>query len=294
MPYTLHKDHTTVNFNYGNNGRDYIVIHYTGNETDTAKANANYFRSANRDASAHYFVDDTTVYEVVAPENTAWSVGVNFGYNNLFGKCNNWNSISIEMCSNNGRVTETTVNNTISLTKELMKKYNIPASRVVRHFDVCSKSCPGWLGWIGSNDYLWKNFKSRLSDIKVVTKKKLSMYSNAYNDPVGKSSKVVAVIPKGTTVKWLYDDNTGWSYIEYNGKKGYCVNSRLKKSGLSKYPKKTVAKGTEYKRVVGSTIKYTKKLKGNTKFTLLNYIEKGKYQGYYYCTRIGRYYYIKF
>lgn len=62
MSYTLIKDHTRVNYSSGNSGRKYIVIHYTGNTTDTAKANANYFRSVNRGASAHYFVDATTVY----------------------------------------------------------------------------------------------------------------------------------------------------------------------------------------------------------------------------------------
>lgn len=57
MSYTLVKNLTTVNYTKGNSGRKYIVIHYTGNETDTAKANSSYFKSINRGASAHYFVD---------------------------------------------------------------------------------------------------------------------------------------------------------------------------------------------------------------------------------------------
>ena len=45
--------------NYDNNKREikYIVVHYTGNKGDTAAANTRYFRTMNRNASAHYFVD---------------------------------------------------------------------------------------------------------------------------------------------------------------------------------------------------------------------------------------------
>ena len=163
MAYTLIKNHTTVNYSRGNSGRKYIVIHYTGNQTDTAKANANYFKSVNRGASAHYFVDATTVYEVVDPSNTAWAVGRNFGSNNLFGKCTNYNSISIEMCSTGGKISDATFANTVELTKSLMKKYSIPASNVVRHYDVCTKNCPGWSGWLPNNPTLWNKFKSQIS-----------------------------------------------------------------------------------------------------------------------------------
>ena len=42
MGYNYAIDHTRVNYTIGNSGRLYIVLHYTGNNTDTAKANANY------------------------------------------------------------------------------------------------------------------------------------------------------------------------------------------------------------------------------------------------------------
>ena len=172
MSYTLVKNLTTVNYTKGNSGRKYIVIHYTGNETDTAKANSNYFKSINRGASAHYFVDKTTVYQVVDDNNMAWAVGRNYGSNNLFGKVTNANSISIEMCSTNGKIANETYKNTVELTKKLMKKYNIPASNVVRHYDVCSKKCPGWDGW-GTNGKaatIWNKFKK---DIVATETKKI-------------------------------------------------------------------------------------------------------------------------
>ncbi|HJB34481.1 MAG TPA: N-acetylmuramoyl-L-alanine amidase [Candidatus Blautia merdipullorum] len=85
-----------TNYSSGNSGRLYIVIHYTGNESDSAAGNANYFKNKNRGASAYLFVDKSNVYEVVSLNNTAWAVGVNYG-GNLFGICTNRNSISIEL-----------------------------------------------------------------------------------------------------------------------------------------------------------------------------------------------------
>ena len=161
MSYKLVKNLTTINYTKGNKGRKYIVIHYTGNKTDTAAANANYFKSVNRGASAHYFVDRTQVVQVVDDANTAWAVGKNYGSNNMFGTVTNSNSISIEMCSTGGKIADETYDNTVALTKSLMKKYNIPASRVVRHWDVCSKVCPGWSGWgaNGKDASIWNQFK---------------------------------------------------------------------------------------------------------------------------------------
>lgn len=153
------------------NGRtiSYIVIHYTGNQTDTAAGNANYFYTGYRGASAHYFVDKTSIYQVVEDKDKAWAVGVNYGTNNLFNYCTNSNSISIEMCSDQGRIADATFKNTVDLTKELMKKYHIPAERVVRHYDVCTKRCPGWPGWVPNDEHLWNTFKGYLATPAVTT-----------------------------------------------------------------------------------------------------------------------------
>ena len=165
MSYLLMQNLTTVNFTKGKNRTiKYIVIHYTGNTTDTAKNNANYFKSVNRGASAHYFVDDSTVYQCVKDEDVAWAVGRNYGTNNLFGTVTNQNSISIEMCSTNGKISNKTFDNTVALTKSLMNKYKISINNVYRHFDVCSKRCPGWSGWgTGTGDgSIWLAFKAAL------------------------------------------------------------------------------------------------------------------------------------
>ena len=140
----------------------YIVLHYTGNQTDTAKANANYFATGDRGASAHYFVDSSSIWQSVEDTDAAWHVGKNYGSNNLFGKCTNKNSIGIEMCSSKGIITSNTVANAVALTRYLMALYGIKADHVVRHYDVCSKRCPGWTGWLPPDESIWKAFKAQL------------------------------------------------------------------------------------------------------------------------------------
>ena len=62
------------------------------------------------------------------------------------------------MCDSvkNGTVfpTQKTINNAIELTQHLMVKYNIPAHRVIRHYDVNGKLCPAY--WV--NDASWKSY----------------------------------------------------------------------------------------------------------------------------------------
>jgi N-acetylmuramoyl-L-alanine amidase CwlA len=293
MGYTLKKLHTKVNFNTGNSGRKYIVIHYTGNNTDTASANANYFYNVNRDASAHYFVDDSNVYEVVAPDNTAWSVGVNYGSNNLFGKCTNSNSLNIEMCSTNGKITQATFDNTVALTKSLMTKYNIPVSNVVRHYDVCSKSCPGWSGWIGKDTSIWDNFKKSLTAVKLTAKSNFAVYNKQFKDSVGGASKVVITGTKGNTVTLVKDCGNGMSKVKYGNTTGYVFNSNFKPK-QSTYKTVTLPKGTKLKRVnAKDTTKFeaTVTLKVPRKFYITSIITSGTYKGYKVLKRNGKVYY---
>lgn len=233
MSYAFVKNLTTVNRNISS-GREikYIVIHYTGNKNDTAKANSDYFKSVNRGASAHYFVDTTSVYQVVEDKDIAWSVGKNYGSNNLFGIVNNKNSISIEMCSNDGKISDATFANVVELTKKLMATYNIPINNVVRHFDVCSKRCPGWDGWLPGNESIWNKFKSSLVNNTYRIRKtwtdassQIGAYSNLNNAIAAcKDGYVVfdnngnVVYTKGTTSTSQSTSTTSTQSVPFNVK----------------------------------------------------------------------------
>lgn len=230
MAYKLIQNLTKVNYTRGNNGRKYIVIHYTGNRTDTAIANSNYFKNTNRGASAHYFVDAENVVQVVSDSDTSWAVGRNYGSNNLFGRCTNSNSISIEMCSTYGKISDGTYRNTVELTKTLMKKYNIDAAHVVRHWDVCSKSCPGWTGWgaNGCDASIWNQFKKDIvsansrkgvGTVRKLTPGKAFLYCDA---PIYKRDWKTVIINghKGDEVT-IMDSGTGGVKVKYNDTIGY-------------------------------------------------------------------------
>ena len=156
----------------------YIVIHYTANDGDTAISNAKYFANGSRGASAHYFVDSKNIVQSVKDDYVAWAVGGNkyddttkTGGGKFYGKCNNNNSLSIEICDDikNNAIypTDSTINNIIELVRTLMKKYNISINNVIRHFDVTGKKCPMY--WCGDSqkNAKWQDFKSRLEE-KVV------------------------------------------------------------------------------------------------------------------------------
>ena len=145
----------------------YLVFHYTGNKTDTAKANANYFHNNYVGASAHYFVDANGVIQSVPDNYVAWSVGSHglldqgspYAGNGhkYWGRCTNSNSISIEMCCTNGKHSAATLANAYALGKVLAKKYNIDDAHIIRHFDVNGKLCP--IYFVTHEDE-WKQFKS--------------------------------------------------------------------------------------------------------------------------------------
>lgn len=190
------------NYNhYNGNNIKFIVLHYVG-ATGTAKNNADYFCGGDRSASAHYFVDDNSIYQVVEDFNGSWAVG------NTRTEVNNKNSINIEMCCPNPQllISEKTEQNTIELVQYLMKKYNVPISNIRTHYEVSgnTKICPNWSA---NNWQRWTNFKNKLvqnttsnvsnsvvSNVKVGDKVKVN--STATNYATGQA---IASFVKGNT-----------------------------------------------------------------------------------------------
>lgn len=143
----------------GKVGIRYIVIHDTGNANKGAGALAhrNYVENNARGASAHYFVDDKVIVQYVGDSFAAHAVGDGHGRYGI----TNQNSLSIEMCINSDGNYNKTYKNIVELTKNLMKKFNVPIERVVRHYDASRKNCPGHMS--KNNWKAWWQFKE---DIK--------------------------------------------------------------------------------------------------------------------------------
>lgn len=155
----IQRNLTNVNFNFRNTIPRWIVIHNTANGTSregTAYNNTVYFKDVNRNASAHYFVDDgDTVWQCVRDTDTAWHVGEAASRNG----CYNTNSIGIEVCETaDGWFTDKEVDTLRELVGSLMQLYGIPAERVCRHHDVTGKNCP----WYYTDDERWAELKARI------------------------------------------------------------------------------------------------------------------------------------
>lgn len=170
---------------YSNRPLDYIVIHYTAgttSRTGVAYNTAVMFSNPSIYASADFIVDDTTAvqFNPDIKNRYCWHCGDAKNYNkggSYYGACQNYNSIGIEVCSsnktgqmtaandNNYYFTEAVINKAAELAKYLMQTYNIPADRVIRHYDVTGKYCPGIKGWNEDSGDVsaWKAFKARLT-----------------------------------------------------------------------------------------------------------------------------------
>ena len=163
----------------------YLVIHFTaGSSSKPGRAKSAKHTFETSQASADFCVDDRDIVQFNPDPYKYYCLAVGKSKTDI----TNSNSISIEICSNikTGRsvkyantdgwyFTKETLENAKKLAKYLMKKYNIPKNRVVRHFDVNSKNCPGIIGWntgslyddngkkIGqNNESEWLKFKDSL------------------------------------------------------------------------------------------------------------------------------------
>jgi len=145
---------TKINFTDKNNAAriKYIVIHYFGG-LSTAENLAAYWAREYAGASAHYVVGhEGEIFQIVEDDDVAWHCGTSGKYKHP--ACRNSNSIGIEMAvkkKDTGTLRATdkdwyftpeTVAAAVELTRQLMKKYNVPAENVIRHYDVTGKICP--------------------------------------------------------------------------------------------------------------------------------------------------------
>lgn len=172
----------------------YIAVHYTAGRTSRTGSAIN-TRSVflTRRASADFVVDDGGIVQINPDLQNyyCWSVGDKknpySGGGSLYGKATNRNTISIEICSNlksgysalyanhdGWYFTEASLDNALKLIRHLMKRFGIPKSNVVRHYDVSGKLCPGVVGW--NDSYKYENNGKQLS-VKSDSSKWLAFWS---------------------------------------------------------------------------------------------------------------------
>lgn len=170
MAYTINNQYVVSECCYNTKPNvKYIVIHYTGNSSDSAVANAKYFYNNQNSVqgSAHFFVDSgSAVFRSVPEYFCAWHVGDG---NGRFG-ISNGNSLGIEMAtSGNFNVSSATENVAAQLAADLLKKYGLGINSLKRHYDASRKDCPR--GWNNASAYAsqmggearWNAFKNKVN-----------------------------------------------------------------------------------------------------------------------------------
>lgn len=192
---------------------DYLVIHFTANNGDTAKNNADYFARENISTSAHYFVDENEVWQSVRDADIAWHCGTKGTYFHPY--CRNANSIGIELCSRmqDGKYyfRSGTVDQAVQLVRTLMARYGIAPDHVVRHYDVTHKNCPAPFV---ENAAAWQDFKRRLTgevddmtadEVKQLIEQSKTVYTTAEAVPDWGRATVDKLVRKG----WLQGEEKG-------------------------------------------------------------------------------------
>ncbi len=200
----------------------YIVLHFTAGVTSRSGAAANtadWFKNPTSGGSADFIVDDVNIvqYNPDIRNRYCWAVGGkkyagSLG-GSLYGVVTNRNSISVEICSTSrtGKVvdandpawyfTDAVLDRAVELVRYLMKEYGIDADRVVRHYDVSGKWCPGIKGWNkeSGNEEAWRSFKARLT---------VSTAQTVAASPVAKYSDI---------------EKTVWDFLKGKGLSNYAV-----------------------------------------------------------------------
>lgn len=244
-----------------NRAIDYIVIHYTAGSTSragTAKNNAVMFSDPARYASADFIVDDETIvqYNPDIKNRFCWHCGDNKNIYSMggkfYGKCTNANSIGIEICSTNPNwtasdqanskkwsFTEKAVAKAVELTKYLMQTYNIPADRVIRHYDVSGKLCPGIIGWNEDSKDIsqWKEFKAKLTNsTNTKTDDVIYRVRKSAND----AKSQIGAYRSLNSAKALADKNSGYSVYDTNGKLKYTPTKQTAKKTVTELAKEVI------------------------------------------------------
>ena len=171
MGFAIERRHGTHNRQTRTEAVRYVVVHYTGSGTSapgSAADNCAYFAGGNRNASAHYFVDDGTICEYADPSAYAtWHCGDGGGRYGI----TNANSVGIEVCQN-GDVpyTGAEVERLTWLVGQLMGRFGVPPERVVRHYDASRKACPYYYTPYGSGgDAAWAALHATITGGDIVT-----------------------------------------------------------------------------------------------------------------------------
>lgn len=169
------------------NKKKWLVVHQTGNTTKGAGAKAHadlQSRGNSRNAGWHWQVDDQVAIQSIPHEKSAYHAGSYTG---------NTESIGVEHTVNVDADYKKVLQNGAELVADIMKKENIPLSRVVQHSYWSGKNCPSQLR-AGKDGISWVAYKKMVQE---------AFNGNKPIVPSG-NSKPGKTVYKGSIVDYLH------------------------------------------------------------------------------------------
>ena len=121
-------------------------------------------------------------------------------------------------------ITKKAFQNTVAVCKQIMKRFNIPAERVLQHYDVCAKNCPSAIRAKGD----WNRFKQLIgAETTAVTVDKYYRTRKTWED--SKSQIGAYKILENAKKEW----KEGYTIYDWNGKAVYPENQTKQKADLT-------------------------------------------------------------
>ena len=204
-----------------------VVCHWTANENEGADdvAHRRYFGgnaiSAHSYASAHYFVDQDSIIQIVPDDELAYHVGAMSYHTRALGSYPNEWTIGVETCVNvKGAGFKKALDQSAQLCAKLLKDHGLTVSSLYRHYDVTGKDCPRYFvnntsakayGLGDSASKAWQDFKALVAsymepkkEVKPVKKpaaKKQKFVEVIYKTPIAVRDKADFDAPTVETIK---------------------------------------------------------------------------------------------
>ncbi|EJV41747.1 peptidoglycan recognition protein family protein [Bacillus toyonensis] len=149
-----------------------ITFHETDNDAPAINERNNVANNS-KGTSFHIAIDDKEAIQLIPFNRNAWHAGD--GYNGR----GNRHSIGIEICYNasGGPRYEKAVQNAIIVIRQLMKRFNIPVSKVKTHYERNGKNCPSRMRREGRVEW----FKQQLVNGSVIEPLAPKPPSNGYD-----------------------------------------------------------------------------------------------------------------
>jgi N-acetylmuramoyl-L-alanine amidase len=174
----------------------FIVSHSTGNPGSTAYGNRHYFDTQQPPASAHTFIDDRYILEIIPLDEKAWHVRYNSPADNqLYGKDANDAAIGVELCYGGKINFKEAYDRYVWYHAYLCDKFGLnPLEHIISHMKLDPKRRTDPINALRPEGISWSAF---LEDVKEAYDEYFKSKTIKRDQPKTKGSTVTLPVGKG-------------------------------------------------------------------------------------------------